>query len=435
MKKTFHFFFSMKFAIGILIVLAAACIVGSVIPQGETMLWYAQTYSERMAGAVMLFGLNDIFHSLWFVILTIILCLNLLGCNLVHLPSLWKRTRNFMDPSYIPEVPAEPIGRMEGEEKVHALFSTLHFRKIHKFSEEGIRQAGQSETIYSLRNLCGIWGAWLTHLGMLIIIAGFALGQMTKSEETVYGVPGQTKAFEEGRYELAIDDFETILREDDTVEQYTASLSVTDTKTGQSGSGEASVNHPLSLFGYKLYQNSTGYAATLHVEKAGEEIQTTLLCAGEYTVVEDLPDLVITLAAFYPDYVPDASGKPMTASPRMDNPAYLYRLYYQERVLGMNVLTGDEVITVEDYTFRFSDPQQYTLIQIKRDPFTWLAGLGGLIILLALLLAFYVRMEELWAVPDSDGSWKIYARSRKGGAEYLERVKERCKDSADAHQT
>ena len=421
MKKVVHTFFSMKFAIGILVVLIVVCVVGSVIPQGETMLWYAQTYSEQMAGAVMLFGLDDVFHSWWFVTLTIVLCSNLLGCNLVHFPSLYQRTRKLSDPAYLPEHPAEAVGSTAGEKEAEHLFESLRFHRV----RSGLGPEGQKVS-YALKNAAGLWGPWLTHLGMLIIILGFSLGQMTKSEEIVYGVPGQEKPFEEGHYTLRIDDFQTLLREDDTVEQYTAALSVTDNRTGEKRGGEASVNHPLSLFGYRLYQNSTGYAATLHVAKKGEEIQSTLLCAGEYAAVEELPDLVITLASFYPDYTTDASGKPMTASPRMENPAFLYRLYYRERVLGMNVLTGDEVITVEDYTFWFTDPQQYTLIQIKRDPFSWLAAAGGAVILLALFLAFYVRMEELWTVSSPDGRQMVYARSRKGGAEYLERVKALC---------
>ena len=115
----------------------------------------------------------------------------------------------------------------------------------------------------------------------------------------------------------------------------------------------------------------------------------------------------------------------MTLTPALRDPGYLYTLYYHDQILGMNVLTGDDKITVEDYTIYFRDPQQYTLIQVKRDPFSPLAAVGGLMVLVSLILAFYVRPEEMWAVREENGTWAIFGRSRKGGAMFLEEIKKR----------
>ena len=445
MKKRLRFFFSMKFAIGILIVLVLACTVGSVIPQGNSLAWYSQNYSERIAGAVMLFGLNDVFHSGWFIVLTVILCANLLGCNLVHAPELIRRWKTGFDGqkrvdaeeamllrenlpvSQEEETPSrenETAGISRDPQKV---FASLGFRKVQER-----KTAGGRDALYAVKNKIGIWGAWFCHLGMLIVIIGFALGQALKTETSVYGVPGQTKPVGDTSYALTIDDFDIALRDDETVEQYTAILTMTDTTTGESQTGEASVNHPVTLFGRKLYQNSTGWAAMLEISKGEEVIQENLLCVGEYARVEDLPDLVVTLAGFYPDYVQTGDGKPGTASSKLNNPAFLYRLYYKEQVLGMNVLPADEIITVEDYTMRFKDPRSYTMIQIKRDPFTPIAAAGGLVILCALILAFYVRTAELLALRKEDGSWVFAGYSRKGGAEFQESVKAAIQEAGEA---
>ena len=409
----------MKSAIGILIVLTLACTAGSVIPQGKALSWYTANYSERMAGAILLFSLNDVFHCGWFVVLTIVLCLNLFGCNLIHFPRLVKRTREGFDAGKrIAGAKAETA--LGSCKDARAVFSSLGFRHVQELSTEDGREA-----FYAVKNRIGLWGAWFTHLGMLVVILGFGLGQMLKMETSVYGVPGQTKPVEGTSLALTIDDFTIDLREDETVEQYTAALTLTDTGTGESRSGECSVNAPLSLFGYKFYQNSTGWAATMEVRKEGEVIQEELLCAGEYAAVEDLPDLTVTLAAFYPDYAQDAQGRPRTASSSVVNPGYLYRIYYKEQVLGMNVLTGEEVINVESYTIRFKDPQSYTLIQIKRDPFTPLAAVGGLTVLLALFVAFYLRTAELWAVRGTDGLYLVWGTSKKGGVEFADTVRQK----------
>ena len=409
----------MRFALILLLILVAACIAGSVIPQKQEMMWYTAAYPEAVAGAIMLFGLDDVFHAGWFVALAAILCINLLGCNLIRFPSLIKRTSEGCRAEKLRKaLPTWMLQRVAETTEADSLFGTLGFRKI----QETTLQDGRL-CRYSVKNRCGIWGAWICHLGMLVVILGFGLGQAYKSEYTVYGVPGQTKPVGDTSYTLTIDSFETLLRQDDTVEQYTSSLTMTDTDTGETAGGSVKVNVPLSLFGMRLYQNATGWAADMEVKKDGEVIQNTTLCTGEYAAVEDMPELVLTLAAFYPDYAAAEDGTPMSLSGALNNPAYLYRLYYEDQVLGMRVLQEEEVITVDAYEIRFKDPQMYTLIQIKRDPFTPVAAVGGVLVIAGLLLAFYLRTAEMTAVRNPDGRWDIYGHSRKGGEEFLETIR------------
>ncbi|MDO4298812.1 MAG: cytochrome c biogenesis protein ResB [Lachnospiraceae bacterium] len=419
LKRAGKFLCSMKCAIILLLILAAACTGGSLIPQGEITAYYTANYSEQIAGAIMLFGLDDIFHCWWFIILTLFLCVNLLCCNVLRFPSLIRRMKSgFSLEKCLKVWNGEAAVQIEGEPE--AAFEKLGFRHAGK----GLDASGR-ECRYASKNRIGIWGAWLCHLGMLIVIAGFGLGQMLQTEHTVYGVPGQTKPIEDTGYELTIDSFEVQLREDNTVEQYLAGVTVSDTKSGASKSGETSVNSPLSLFGMKFYQNSTGWAATLEVWKGEEKIQEELLCAGEYLEVEGMDGLAVLFRAFYPDYGTDETGSPMTHSPSLNNPGYLYALYYHDQVLGMNVLTGEDKITADDYTFIFRDPQQYTLIQIKRDPFSWLTAVGGLMVIISLLLAFYIHPAEIWAVKQDDGTWFVAGRDRKAGMLFQEEILEK----------
>lgn len=409
--------FSMKVALVILGLLVVACIVGSVIPQGEIDAYYTASYSRNVGMLILLTGLNDVFHCWWFGVLTVFLCINLLGCNLIHFPLILKNMRF----GYTPQrFRASWNGEADAvTENPDGLFAALGFRKVETVEE------AEGEYRYAVRNRIGLWGAWLTHLGLLVIIVGFALGQMFTVKYTVYGVPGQTKQVGDTAYTLTIDSFEVALRTDETVEQYTSTLTLTDTSQGTAQSGETSVNHPMNAMGMKLYQNSTGWAANVLIFKGEELLQSEILCAGEAIAVKGLEDLVLSFNAFYPDYVMTDKG-PATASSQPRNPAYFYTLYYQEGVLGMNVLEGEQRITVEDYSFVFLDPQQYTLIQVKQDPFTSLTAVGGLVMMIALLLAFYVRTEELMAVRQEDGTWAFVGKSRKGGILFKESIREKA---------
>ena len=418
MKKILKFLGSMGFAIGLLTVLAAACIVASFVTQGQSYEWYAQVYSEGAAKLIVGLGLDDAFHSWWFLTLTAFLCGNLLLCNLTRLKPLCERAVREADPNAALNGPADATA--EGVTDPLPLFEKLRLPK------PKAREIGGKRVLFSGKNRAGLWGPWVCHLGILLLIVGFALGQFTHREYTVYGVPGDTKPIGDTGYFLTIDDFEVKLREDDTVAQYVAGVTVFRAPQGSttvpdSMSDTVSVNHPARLYRFKIYQNSTGYAARISVDEEGTPLQTTVVCAGEGIEIADAPGLRVYLNAFYPDFYLQPGVGPTTLSGQMNNPAYLYSITYENSMVGMNYWQeSDGPIKVNDYTITFSEPQSYTLLQIKTDHFQGLALLGGLITMLGLILSFYLLPVKAWAVEQADGTWTVFGQSRKGGALFRE---------------
>ena len=91
-KKILGFLFSMKVALLILGLFVLVCIAGSVIPQGQIPAVYENAY-PGWSGLILTVGLDDVFHSWWFILLTALLCGNLLGCNLVHISGIVNRVK------------------------------------------------------------------------------------------------------------------------------------------------------------------------------------------------------------------------------------------------------------------------------------------------------------------------------------------------------
>ncbi len=417
LRKIRKFISSMPFAISILCLLALACALSSLVTQGQSYGTYAEKYGERGAALILALGLDDAYHSWWFVGLSGFLCLSLIFCNVSRLPSVirkWKAHRSAGDR---PDASAPALAVLPDHPE--AVFSALRFGSPGKSSTADGREA-----LRASRGSAGLWGPWICHLGILLLVAGFALGQMTQKQYTVYGVPGQTKALGDTGLAVTIDDFRTALREDGSAEQYTAALTVTDRATGRQESGSTSVNEPATLFGMKFYQNSTGYAARVTVLKEDAPLQEETLCVGEVLGVADRPELAICFQAFYPDYVSEPGSRPTTASGQMNHPAYLYMVYYQGNLLGMNVLQEEEKLTIDEYTVLFSDPQAYTLLSVRYDAFTPLALAGGIVILIGLLLAFYIRPASLQAVRGEDGAWTLSGECRRGGALFQEEIRD-----------
>ena len=408
----------MRFTIFLLVVLVIGCVAGSLVTQGQTYAWYAQAYSERTAGLIIALGLDDAFHSLWFLAITALLCLNLIFCNLMRVKLLVRVTRDAKDAA---KLPIEFDGVARDVRSPEEVFHRFH---MPKFEETKVQDLW---TYYSSKNRIGYWGAWVCHLGILLLILGFTLGQMTKEQYTVYGVPGQTRAIGDTGKTLTIDDFRIDLRDDDTVEQYTAKITVTDASgaagtSARSESAEISVNHPAKIYGMKFYQNSTGWAARARVYEDGTLLQEQVVCAGDGFSVTDNPDLIVYFNAFYPDLVIGSTGTPESASGRLNNPGYLYSIYYQNQIVGMNVLSGEETIKIDAYEVVFDEPQNYTLIQIKKDSFTGLAFAGGLVTLLGLVLSFYVIPIRIWVFDEGPGkNWTVCGKWKNGGPIMLEK--------------
>lgn len=406
----------MPFAIGLLTVLAIACALSSLVTQGQSYSWYVSKYGERFAAVIMALHADDAYHSGWFLTLTGFLCLNLIGCNLIRLPGLIRRFRRMKDPEN--GAKAEPTAVAENVNRPESVFEALHMP-----SPTARTNAEGREELFAVKNRIGLWGAWICHLGILLLILGFALGQMTGKQESVYGIPGQTKPLGNTGLAVTIRDFTVSLREDDTVEQYTADITVTEQRSGRAEDARINVNNPAGLFGWTFYQNSTGYAARVRVLKDGKDLQEEILCVGESLAVADKTDLVIHFQAFYPDYAATESGRPGTRSGQLNNPAYLYMVSYQDRVLGMNALMEGEELTIDEYTVLFDQPRNYTLIAAKRDPFTPMALIGGLITLIGLLLALYIRPASLRAVKEGE-IWTVSGRCEKGGVLFAEALRE-----------
>ena len=119
---------------------------------------------------------------------------------------------------------------------------------------------------------------------------------------------------------------------------------------------------------------------------------------------------------------------PLSASEEIRNPAYLYQVYYQGQLLGMNVLMQGEELTIDEYTVLFENPRNYTLLAVKRDSFTWLVLLGGLITLVGLVLAFWLQPRAVWAEREGNG-WHVYGRCRKGGALFRDEFMKAAEDA------
>ena len=90
-----RFFSSVKLTIVLLIILAVASIVGTLIPQmpQREIVDFARGLSPGLRKLFFFLDLFDLYHAPWFRMLLGCLTLNLVVCSLDRFPKTWKRFR------------------------------------------------------------------------------------------------------------------------------------------------------------------------------------------------------------------------------------------------------------------------------------------------------------------------------------------------------
>lgn len=401
MKKLGRFLSSMGFAVALLVLLAAACALSSLVEQGLTREAYEVRYGSGMASIIMALQVNDAYHSVWFIALSGFLCLNLLLCSVLRFSSFLRRYRQEKDSAAV-NTPGN-LGETETEQP-EQVFRTMRLTPLRCTDAQG------KEALFASGNRVGVWGAWICHVGVLLLIAGFALGQITMQESVIWGIPGDTRILEGTGIEIVIDDFRTETREDASIAQYVTEITVNDPAAGRPEKATISVNNPADAGGFRLYQNNTGTAVSASVKRDGKETQRKTLLpqqamAESVLGLEDQPEY-----AFY-----FAGIRKMQEEGQEDQTLYVMDLYRNGVFQQSYYYVGEGVATVGGDEITFS-PRTFTLLAARKDSFAPMALLGGIITLLGLALAFLLQPRALWAVRGEDGKWSLRGRCRKGQA-------------------
>ncbi|MEI8355801.1 MAG: cytochrome c biogenesis protein ResB, partial [Deltaproteobacteria bacterium] len=176
-SSVWSFFCSLKLTISLLIALAAASIIGTVIQQNASPEQYLKEYS---ASTVRLFdALNffDMYHSWWFILLLYLLTVNLVACSVKRLPRDLK----------IRSVPTLTL-----DEGVEKSLSLVEHRKLSgnaaslrdkmatflrkEFAEPLITEDKGVYHLFAQKNLYSRFGVYLLHFSIIVIFIGAMTG-------------------------------------------------------------------------------------------------------------------------------------------------------------------------------------------------------------------------------------------------------------------
>ena len=349
MKKVFNFLRSMRFGLLLLGLIGLCSVIGTVIPQGREVAWYAQNYPASH-GYILLLRLHRIFESWYFIGLLALLCLNLSHCSLLGIRSVVRAARGETERAARTPDTVRLTG--EGVEKLRQYLTDLHCKSEH---------AGDAEVWR--RNGFGRYGSFITHLAILLTVVFGALALYTPTVTDRDCMPGESLFMDDGT-EIHVHDFRIA---DDTGRlDFTSHVQITLPNGRRSEIAELKVNHPFSFGPWKLFQQTFGTAGSVTVtdlESGGSD--DFFLTSQSYLSADGVSGILYD--TLYPDFIRDKNGEVTlitVTEGRYPHPIYQAETFSDGVFTPVLAEPGDE-LTVNDLRFRFNAPVEYPGLRVK----------------------------------------------------------------------
>ena len=377
----------MRFGLLLLALITACSAIGTVIPQGREISWYAQTY-KSFHGTILLLKLNDVFHSWYFELLLVLLGLNLTLCSLLRIRSvraIQKQEKQLLLTS--PATLTMPLSEEQREYVVNSL-------RVMRCNEEKV-----GETMVFSKNGYGRYGSFITHLSILLILIFGAAALYNPTIIDKSCLPGESLTMEDGT-EIYVESFR--IEDGEGNLDFTIGINSCLPDGRESGVHEIKVNHPLGFGPWKVYQQTYSTAGCITVRNLNTGMEDRLT----------LTDLVflsldgvngLWYEELYPDMIQDPSGNVSlisNVSGSYPNPVYQVETASDGVYTPILAFPGDE-LQVNDLAFVFEKPVEYPGLRIKYTPKTVNALLCAafLLLIIGLYITFFcqpvlVKIEE-----------------------------------------
>ena len=413
MKAFLKFFASLKLAIVLLIILAVASVVGTLIPQGRSAAEYAARYGG-LAKPLIALQLTSLYHSAWFLALLFLFALNIIVCTLTRLGAKLRRAfrpRIAADPKALAALTVKDrfrrnLAAAEAAAEIRAGLARHHYRVRGGDGENRVFLLGRKRVL-------GWFGADVVHLGLLVILTGAIVTGLGGFRTNLSLKEGEVREVPRAGFSIRLDKFETEYYPQGGVKDWKSSVTVL-AGGAAAASGIVEVNHPLSHGGFSFYQTSYGWdwdnpVVELVVKKKSDAAfaKTLRLKPGERAAVGDPAGTEAVVRNFLPDFVIGEGGQAESRSPEPNNPAALVEGWQN----GEKVFSGWVFAKYPDFgamhgaretdlafELKTYEAGQVSVIEAARDPGVGFIWAGCLLITAGFFLAFYWPPREVRVV-------------------------------------
>ena len=377
---------SMRTALVLLLVLAIAAIPGSIFPQRSAdpngvLKW--ESDNPDLFPVLDWFQLFDVYGSVWFSAIYLLLFASLVGCIIPRIkhhakalralpprtPARLSRLSDHRSDEF--EVPGEASAEAERAVALAAEQLKSGGYRVHRYDSRG------SFSVSAERGYARETGNLVFHISLVGVLISVGIGGgIAYTGQTVI-VEGNTfvnqlvdyTQMNKGRfvgddalspYAMRLDSFDVTYQAADSsapgqAGNFAANITLTD-PDGTTDEHSIRVNHPLNAHGDRIYLLGNGYAPKLTVRNADGDVVFTgqvpflaqdnnMTSLGVVKITDGMPEQLGLLGFFYPTAAKLDSGAYTSAYPDLNNPILTLETY--EGDLGINDGTPRNVYTLD----------------------------------------------------------------------------------------
>jgi cytochrome c biogenesis protein len=365
---------SMRVALMLLMLLAVAAVPGSVLPQrNQDAAGVIEYLADHPTAGEWLdkAGFFDVYSSVWFSAIYILLFVSLVGCILPRSAAHYRalRGRPPRVPSRFNRFPAKASATTDAspEEVADAVAARLRGKiswlptfRVDRGEEPARGARSASATVSAERGYLRETGNLVFHLALVGLLVSVATGQLLHYRGQAIVTEGRGFAnavvdydtFEKGSwfrpeslvpFSMTLDRFDSEFASDTVAfaqaRDFTAHVTVTD-PSGEQRPEQIKVNHPIVVDGAKIYLQGNGFAPDITVRDAEGEVafagrvtfipQDTMYTSRGVVKVPDVSpglDQIGLVGYFLPTAEVNEDGSARSAFPQPVDPLLVLEVY------------------------------------------------------------------------------------------------------------
>lgn len=420
--RLWHFFISMRTGLALILALAGLALIGTLLVQAPSGLAsqpdayaaWLESVRPKYGGWTSILstlGLFDIFNSVWFRGITVLLMTSVLACSANRAPHLWKLTvhpRTRMSESFFDHAPLtlRASGPVTPEVATAAIETALHARRFRTIVETD----GDVINVYADHNRWGPFGTVIAHLSLVVILLGALVGATFGFHDDSMAVTvGSTVDVGHGTgLAVLAKSFSDSYYADGSPSDYASGLVVSRDGTAVAEQ-TIRVNDPLQVGDVTFYQSYFGPAAVMHI--AGTDGTVIFdggvpLQFGTDSGTRVVGRIDVPASGFTALVIAPASGEvdPTIAAGQML--VEIYQTGDQSTPVATEVLTQGQATAMGGMDVTFVRERQFTGLIAAKDPGMPFIWLGAAFLIAGTALVFFFPSRRVWARVrrDSDGS-------------------------------
>ena len=393
LRQLIKWLYSLKVAICLLITIAIASAIGTVIPQNESSNNYLEFYDQNPwlgfidGGKIIFLQFDHIYSSYWFGFLLIWLGASLIICSWRRQWPILKSALKWIDykkPSQIKKLAiAETILISDPEYQLQQLSNYL--------KDKGWKIKEQEDRIAGRKGVIGRTGPILIHIGMILLMLGAMWGYANGQKFEQFLTPGSSFNLidNEGYDQLKIklNSFEIERDSAGRAEQFISQIELHDPKSKSIEIREISVNKPLR------YKGATIYQADWRLSSMNIKVGSS-------------PEIRLPLNNF-PELGDEIWGLVLPTNIEGENPVLMsvsnelgpVKVFDENGILLNNIIPGGSAKNINGITIKITEIVPSSGLLLKRDPGVPIVYSGFAITLIGGILSI-IATKQIWAISD-----------------------------------